>query len=60
MATVLEECITEKQRSVVNFCGQKNSMQWIFIKKRFLFTVKSICRVENWVEKLPPWWQAFH
>jgi hypothetical protein len=45
MATVLEDCATEEQRSVVLFCGQKESMQRIFIKKRFLFTVGSVCRV---------------
>jgi hypothetical protein len=47
MATVLEECITEKQRSVVYFCGQKDSMQRIFITKYFLFTVGSVCRVKR-------------
>jgi hypothetical protein len=31
MATVLEECNTEEQRLVVRFCGQKDSMQFIFI-----------------------------
>jgi hypothetical protein len=40
MATVLEESTTEEQRSVVMFfCGQKDFMQRIFIKKYFLFTV---------------------
>jgi hypothetical protein len=29
MATVLEECITEEQRSIVRFYGQKDSMQKI-------------------------------
>jgi chloramphenicol 3-O-phosphotransferase len=38
MATVLEACTAEEQRYVVRFCGQKDSMQWIFIKKCFLFT----------------------
>jgi hypothetical protein len=38
MTTVLEECITEEQRSVVLFfCGQKNSMQKEFMKKYLLF-----------------------
>jgi hypothetical protein len=46
MATVLEECITEEQRSVVRFYGQKDSMQRIFIKKYYLFTVGSVCRVK--------------
>jgi hypothetical protein len=46
MATVFEECTTEEQLSVVvPFCGQKNSMQRIFIKKCFLFAVGSLCRV---------------
>jgi hypothetical protein len=38
MATVLEQCITEEQRSVVLFCVQKNLVQRIFIKKCFVFT----------------------
>jgi hypothetical protein len=46
MATVLE-FTTEEQRSVVLFCGQKDSMQRIFIKKCFLFTVGSVCRVKR-------------
>jgi hypothetical protein len=50
MATVLEECITEKQRSVVcvcvSFCDNKDPMQRVFIKERFLFTVGSVCRVK--------------
>jgi hypothetical protein len=37
MATVLEEFTTEEQRSVVGFCGQKDSMQRILIKKYFMF-----------------------
>jgi hypothetical protein len=34
MVTMLEECITEKQRSAVRFflCGQNDSMQRMFIK----------------------------
>jgi hypothetical protein len=40
MATVVEVCTTEEQRSVVlSFCGQKDSVQRILIKKCFLFTV---------------------
>jgi hypothetical protein len=42
MATVLEECNTEKQRSVVLFLWAKDSMQRIFIKRCFLFTVGSV------------------
>jgi hypothetical protein len=48
-AIVLEECITEEQRSVVRFCGQKDSKQRIFIKKYFLFTVVSVCRVKRFI-----------
>jgi hypothetical protein len=47
MATVLEEYTTEEERSVVLFCGQKDSIQRIFIKKCFLFTVGSACRVKR-------------
>jgi hypothetical protein len=39
MMTVLEEFNTKEQRSGVRFCGQKDSMQRIFKKKSFLFTV---------------------
>jgi hypothetical protein len=47
MATVLEAYTTEEQRSFVPFFyGQNDSMQRIFIKKYFLFTVGSICRVK--------------
>jgi hypothetical protein len=54
MAIVLE-CITEEQRSIaLFFCGKKDSMQRIFIKKCFLFTVGGKCllpkAVHNWVE----------
>jgi hypothetical protein len=45
MATVFEECATEERSSVVRFCGQKDTIQSIFIKKCFLFTVGSVCRV---------------
>jgi hypothetical protein len=42
MATVLEEYTTEEKRSIVRyFYGEKDSMQKIFIKKCFLFTVES-------------------
>jgi hypothetical protein len=43
MATVLEECTTERQRSVVCILLAKR----IFIKKSFLFTVGSVCRVKR-------------
>jgi hypothetical protein len=51
-APVLEECATEEQCSVVRFCGQKGSMQRIFIKKCFLFTVGSVCSVERFTTGL--------
>jgi hypothetical protein len=55
VATVLDECTTEDQRYVLRFfCGQKDSMQKIFIKKCVLFTAgKCLSRkaVHNWVEK---------
>jgi hypothetical protein len=46
MATMLEEYSTEEQRSVMCFfvCVQKDSVQRIFAKKCFLFTVGSVCR----------------
>jgi hypothetical protein len=46
MATVFEVYTTEEQRSVVRFCGRKDSMRRILIKKCFLFTVRSVCRVK--------------
>jgi hypothetical protein len=47
MATVLEDYTTKKKRSVVRFCRQKDSMQRIFTKKCFLFTVGSVCHVQR-------------
>jgi hypothetical protein len=55
MATVLEEFITEEQRSDVRFYGQKDSMQRIFIKKCFLFMVRSVYRVKRFTTG----WQTF-
>jgi hypothetical protein len=43
MATVLEECNTEEQSSVLRFFVGKG----IFIKKCFLFMVGSVCRVKR-------------
>jgi hypothetical protein len=40
-------CTTEEQRSVVRFCGQKYSIQRIFIKKCFILTAGSVCRVRR-------------
>jgi hypothetical protein len=47
MTTVSEMYTTEEQRSVVLFCRQKDSMQRMFIKKCFLFTVGNVCLVRR-------------
>ena len=47
MATVFEVYAPEEQGPLVRFLWQKNSMQRIFIKKSFLFTVGSVCRVKR-------------
>jgi hypothetical protein len=47
MATVLENCTTEEERSYVRFCGQSVSIQRIFIKKCFLCTVGCVCHVKQ-------------
>jgi hypothetical protein len=47
MMAVLDEYTTEEQRPVLRFCGQKNSMQRIFIKKYFLFTAANRKAVHN-------------
>jgi hypothetical protein len=47
MLTVLEEYTTEEQRSLVCFCGKKDAMQRIFIKKYFLFTVGSVGSIKE-------------
>jgi hypothetical protein len=52
MATMLEQYTTEEQCPVVRFCGQKDSMQRIFIKKCFLFTVGSVCCVKRFTTGL--------
>jgi hypothetical protein len=51
MATVLEERTTEGQRFVVLFCGQEDSVQRIFTKKCFLFTVGSVYRVKRFTAR---------
>jgi hypothetical protein len=48
---MLEEFTPEEQRSVVRFYGQKDSLQRIFIKKCFLFTVGSVCRVKPFTDE---------
>jgi hypothetical protein len=60
--TVLEEYATEEQRSVVRFCGQKDSMQRIFIKKCFLFTVGNICHIKRFETRCQKfhWWRGWN
>jgi hypothetical protein len=43
----VEKYTTEEQRSVMRFLWVKGSVQSIFIKKCFLFTVGSVCRVKR-------------
>jgi hypothetical protein len=47
MVTVLDMYTIEEQRSFVSFYGLKNLLQRIFIKKYFLFTVGSVCRIKR-------------
>jgi hypothetical protein len=47
LATELEECITEEQRSIMRFSWAKDSIKWIFIKKCFLFIVGNVYRVKR-------------
>jgi hypothetical protein len=48
MATVLKDCTTEKQRSVMHSSvGKEDSMRRIFTKKYFLFTVESVRYVKR-------------
>jgi hypothetical protein len=48
MATVLEGVLPKSSVLLcVFFCGQKDSMQRILIKKCFLFVFRSICRVNR-------------
>jgi hypothetical protein len=47
VVTILEECTTVEQRSAVHFCGPKDSVQRILIKKCFLFMVRSVCHVKQ-------------
>jgi hypothetical protein len=53
MATALEEYTTEEQRSVVLFCGRKDSVERMFIKMFSVYGGKCLSRkaVHNWVEK---------
>jgi hypothetical protein len=50
-ATVLEDCTIEDERPFTLFCGQKDSLQRIFIKKCFLFKVGSVCRVRRFTTR---------
>jgi hypothetical protein len=54
MATMLEECTTEEERSLVRFGrgGEKESMQRIFINKYVLFMVESVCRIKRFTTGL--------
>jgi hypothetical protein len=48
MATVLEEMYYRREAFLLCvFCGQKVSMQSIFIKKYVLFTMGSVCNVKR-------------
>jgi hypothetical protein len=62
MATVLEEYITEEQRSGLRFLWAKG-LNAKDINK-YMFTVydgKCLSRkaAHYWIEKLPHWWQMF-
>jgi hypothetical protein len=60
MATVLEGHTTEEQRFVVLFFLWANdSMQRIFTKKCFLFTIESVCRVNRFTTgwQMFRWWR---
>jgi hypothetical protein len=47
MATVIEEYNNEEQSSIVQFCGQKDTTRKTFVKKFYLFTVGSVCRLKR-------------
>jgi uncharacterized membrane protein YqgA involved in biofilm formation len=51
MVIVLEVCTSKEQHCVVHFCfvfcGQKDSMEKLFIRTCFLFTVGSVCHVKQ-------------
>jgi hypothetical protein len=47
MATKLEGVLPKSSVLLGVFSGQKDSMRRIFIKKCFLFTVGSVCRVKK-------------
>jgi hypothetical protein len=47
MATVLEECTTQEQRSVMSFLWAKGLNAKDIHKEMFLFTVESVCNVKQ-------------
>jgi hypothetical protein len=62
MVTVLEECITEEQCSVMRFLWVKGLNAKDIHKEMFPFYgVKCLSHksVHNWSAKNPPWWQMF-
>jgi hypothetical protein len=55
METVLEECITEEQRSVVRFWWAKGLIAKVIHKEMFpLYAGKCLL-----LKAVPPWWQTF-
>jgi hypothetical protein len=56
MTTMLEGVLPKSSFLLCILCGQKDSMQTIFIKKCFLFTVGSVCHVKQFTSG----WQMFH
>jgi hypothetical protein len=56
MATVLEECTNEEQRSLVHFLWAKGlDAKYIHKKKCFLFMVGSVCCVKRFTSG----WRTF-
>jgi hypothetical protein len=55
MTTMLEDVLPKSSVQLCISCGQKDSMQKIFIKKCFLFTLESVCRVKRFTTG----WQMF-
>jgi hypothetical protein len=47
MATVLEGVVPKSSVLLCVFWGQKDSLQRVFIKKCFLYTVGSVCRIRR-------------
>jgi hypothetical protein len=47
----IEECYRRAAFYCMFFCGRKDSTQRIFIKKCFLFTVGSVCRVKRFTSE---------